>query len=138
MNNMSESSKELIAIIHKLTSATLIDWLQNSLFTWRWWLGVIISIVPWVLWMHYRDKKSTSRLLLVGFFSMIIAFIVNTVGTSFNLWFFEYRVIPVVQIFLPWDFTLIPVSIMVLLQIKPNKFIFVKTLFFASFSAYIA
>ena len=138
MVDMSESSKELIAIVNKLTSAALSDWLQYSLFTWRWWLGVLITIVPWVLWIYYRDKKSTSRLLFVGFFSMIIAFTINTIGTSFNLWFFEYKIIPVIQIFLPWDFTLIPISIMVLLQIKPNKFLFLKILFFASFSAFIA
>ena len=105
MNDMSESSKELYFIVEKLCSRALNDWLQNSFLTWRWWLGVMITIVPWVLWIYFRDKKSTSRLLFVGFFAMIIAFVVNTTGTSFNLWFFEYKTFPVVHVFFPWDFT---------------------------------
>lgn len=138
MNDMSENSKELFDIIYELKNKSLSDWLQNSLFTWHWWLAVIISIVPWIIWIYIRDKQSTNRLLYVGFFAIIIAFIVNLIGISFNLWFFEYRVFPVVQLFMPSDFTLIPVSIMILLQIKPSKYVFIKALFFGAFSAFIA
>jgi hypothetical protein len=138
MENMSESSKQLFAIVKELCNKSLTDWLKNSLFTWQWWLGLTIAIVPWVIWIYFRDKKSTSRLLLVAFFAMIFAFFIDTVGISFNLWFFEYKILPVIQIFFPWDFTLIPIFIMVLLQIKPNKYVFAKALIFAIFSAYIA
>ena len=135
---MLESSKQLFVILQDLCKKSLNDWLQNSLFTWRWWLGIFITVVPWILWIFFRNKKSTNRLLHVGFFAMIFAFIVDTVGVSFTLWFFEYKSFPVVHIFFPWDFTLIPISIMVLLQIKPNSYTFLKALFFAIFSAYIA
>jgi hypothetical protein len=138
MNDLNESSKELFAIVKELSDRELSDWLQNSLFTWQWWAGVTITIAFWIFWIYFRDKKSTSRLLFVGFFAIVFAFIVDTVGISFNLWFFEYKIIPVIQMFLPWDFSLIPVSIMVLLQIKPNKYLFTKALFFATFSAFIA
>jgi len=138
MDGMNESSTQLYTIIQDLCTKSINDWLQHSLFTWRWWVGIIITTVPWILWIYVRDKKSTSRLLHVGFFSIIFAFIVDTVGVSFALWFFEYKTFPVFHIFFPWDFTLIPVSIMILLQIKPNRYIFLKALFFATFSAYIA
>ncbi len=138
MNDMSETSKKIFAMVKELSDKALSDWFQNSLFTWRWWFEVIFSIVIWGLWIYFRDKKSTSRLLAVSFFAMIFAYITDTIGISFNLWFFEYRVVPVIQIFIPWDFSLIPVSIMFLLQIKPNKYVAIKTLFFATFSAYIA
>ena len=138
MGGMTESSKEELAIMQELWHKELNRWQQEALFTWRWWLGVLITIVPWVLWIYFRDKKSTNRLLYVAYFAIIIAFIVNTIGVTLTLWHFEYKVFPVFHMFVPWDFSLIPVSIIVLLQIKPNKFIFIKTLFFASFSAFIA
>lgn len=138
MNDMSESSKQLLGMVNKLWHAAVNTWLQNSLFTWRWWLEVLISIIPWVIWIYFREKKSTNRLLYVGFFAIIIAFIIDTIGISFGLWFYEYRVVPIIQVFIPWDFSLIPVSILLLLQIKPNKFLWIKTLFFAAFSAFIA
>lgn len=138
MDRISESSRKLFTQLQELKNDSLSDWLQNSLFTWRWWLGIVITILPWILWLYIRDKKSTNRLLYVGFFAMIIAFIIDTIGVSFNFWFFEYKIFPVFHIFFPWDFTLIPVSIIILLQIKPNKFVYAKALFFGAFSAYIA
>lgn len=138
MNNMSETSKQLFTLLQEYTKKSINNWIENSLFTWQWWLGVIISIVPWILWIFIRDKKSTNRMLYIGFFAIIFAFIVNTIGISFSLWFYEYEVFPIIHIFFPWDFTLIPVSIMTLLQIKPNSYVFIKTLFFATFSAFIA
>ena len=138
MDNMTDSSKQLFNLLLNLRNKSLDDWLQNSLFTWRWWLGITIAIVPWILWIYVRDKKSTNRLLYVGIFSMVYAFMVDTIGVSFNLWFFEYRIFPVFHIFFPWDFTLIPVFIMILIQVKPYKYVFVKASFFAIFSAFIA
>lgn len=46
MGNMSEASKELFAILQAYSKKALNEWLQNYLFTWQWWLGVVISIVP--------------------------------------------------------------------------------------------
>ena len=135
---MREGSKQVYAMIKDLQKESVNDWLQNSLFTWQWWLGVAITIVPWIIWIFIRDKKSTNRLIHVGFFAMIFAFTVDTIGITYGLWYFEYKVFPVIHIFLPWDFALIPVSIMILLQIKPHSYILIKALFFGVFSAYIA
>lgn len=135
---MSESSKQLLALVMEYTQESLDNWLQHSVFKWQWWLGVFIAIVPWIVWIFIRDKKSTNRLLYVGFFAMIFAFTLDTIGITFGLWFYQYRTFPVIHIFFPWDFTLIPLSIMILLQIKPHSYLLIKTLFFAAFSAYIA
>jgi hypothetical protein len=135
---MDEASKKLYDLLNKLRVESVDDWIKTSLFTWRWWLALIITIVPWVFWIFFRNKRSSDKLLFIGFFSIIFAFVVDTIGVSFNLWYFEYRMFPVFHIFFPWDFTLIPISIMVLLQIKPNKYLLTKALFFASFSAFIA
>ena len=53
---------------------------------------------------------------------MIFAFIKDTIGISFNLFFYRYTVLP------------IPISIMLLLQIKPNSYLLIKVLFFATFA----
>jgi len=134
---MDESAKKLLDTLHEFKTTSLNDWLQNSVFTWRWWFGVIVTIVPWILWIIFRNKRSTYRLLFAGFSGMIFAIIIDTIGVSFNLFFYRYTVLPIVHIFSPWDFTLIPISIMLLLQIKPNSFLLIKVLFFATFAGFV-
>jgi hypothetical protein len=41
-------------------------WLTNIVFSWRWWLAVALSIVPWILWIKIKSKNNTGRLLFVG------------------------------------------------------------------------
>lgn len=138
MDSMSEDSKILYALLQEYTKKSVTEWLQSSLFTWQWWLGVAISIVPWIIWIYIRDKKNTKRLLFIALFAMIFAFVVNTIGVTFGLWFYEYEIFPAIHIYFPWDYTLIPVSIMILLQIKPNSYSLIKGLFYATFSAFVA
>jgi len=34
-------------------------WRTHVLFTRQWWLGVGLSICPWLLWIGFRDKRAT-------------------------------------------------------------------------------
>ena len=100
-------------------------WLSNIVFSWRWWFSVALSIVPWIFWIIIRNKNNTSRLLFVGLVSGIVASILDNIGASYNLWHYDWMVIPFTTVYFPWDFTLFPVSIMILLQFCPkiNKYI---------------
>jgi hypothetical protein len=38
-------------------------WVHDIVVTWRWWVGVILTFLPWIFWFFYRKKESTDRYL---------------------------------------------------------------------------
>ena len=124
---ISQANKEMISV-----------WFKYTLFTWQWWVGVALTIIPWVLWIIFRKKESTNRLLLAGFFVILISSWLDFIGLLFGIWSYYYRVIPFSPAFIPWDFTLLPVTIMFFLQIKPNIHPIYKAIVFAGMSAFVA
>lgn len=112
-------------------------WVENVLFTWQWWLGAGLTVVPWILWFFYRKKESTYRLLAAGLFAMVISSWLDFLGVALNLWHYNYDVLPFLPSYLPWDFTLIPVIIMTLIQFKPHINPFIKAIVFAGLSSFV-
>jgi hypothetical protein len=113
-------------------------WFKYTFLTWRWWLGVGLAIIPWVLWLIFKKKESANRLLFVGFFIMLITSWIDLMGILFGLWSYYFNVVPFSPAFIPWDFTLLPVSIMFLLQIKPKISPVIKAIAFSVFSSFLA
>lgn len=113
-------------------------WLEYTFLTWQWWLGVALTIVPWIAWIIFKKKESANRLLFVGLFVMLISAWLDLMGILFGLWSYYSNVVPFSPAFLPWDFTLLPVTVMFLLQIKPKISPFIKAVAFSGFSSFIA
>lgn len=113
-------------------------WVKYSFLTWQWWLGVCLATIPWVVWMIFKKKESTHRLLLVGLFVMLIASWLDLMGILFGLWSYYFNVVPFSPSSIPWDFTLLPVSIMFLLQFKPTFSPIIKAIGFSVFSSFMA
>jgi hypothetical protein len=126
-NSISQANVEMIKV-----------WLKYSFLTLQWWLGVCLAIIPWVLWMIFRKKESTNRLLFVGFFVMLISSWLDLIGILFGLWSYDFNVVPFSPAFVPWDFTLLPISIMFFIQIKPKVSPIIKGIAFSVFSSFIA
>ena len=112
-------------------------WLSDILFTWRWWLGTALSIIPWVIWVKYRKKDSTYRLLLAGAFTIIATSLLDFIGSCYKLWYYDSKVLPLIPTYIPWDFTLFPVSVMFILQLKPKVNRFVKALLFSFVNSFV-
>jgi hypothetical protein len=116
----------------------LIDiWFNEIVFNWRWWFEVVLAIIPWIIWIKIRDKTDTARLLFVGLAVMIVTNFLDIIGASFNLWHYDYKIFPCIPIYLPWDMTLFPVSVMFMLQFKPETNVFIKALIFAFLCAFV-
>jgi xanthine/uracil permease len=132
-----KQAEKLYDLIEKIHDKKIDFWLENVLLTWQWWLGVSLTVVPWILWFFLRKKESTHRLLYAGFFAMFISSWFDYIGVSLGLWHYYYDVLPMVPSYLPWDFALIPVTIMFLIQFKPQANRYIKALIFAGGSAFI-
>lgn len=112
-------------------------WLSEIVFSWRWWINVALTIIPWIVWIYKRDKEKSRVLLFLGLIVIIMTNCLNNIGLSYHLWHYDYKIFPDVLMFVPWDYSLFPVGIMFMLQIKPEISAFIKAILFASLTAFI-
>jgi hypothetical protein len=104
--------------IEQLIDQKIQFWFDHVLFSGLWWMGVALSIIPWILWFFIRKRESTDRLLYIAFYVMSIAVVLDILGDQLGLWHYRYHVIPVLPTYFPWDITLMPLTILVFLQIS--------------------
>lgn len=136
--NVDRQMDDAYYLVEKANDHMTRIYMDHVLFTWQWWVALFLCIAPWVLWIIYRKKDSTWRLLSSGMFVMLISSWLDSVGSSFDFWHYHYDVLPTIPSYEPWDFTLMPVTIMFLLQIMPNINPFLKAVVFGILSAFVA
>jgi hypothetical protein len=124
--------------IEQLINQKIQIWADHVVFSGLWWMGVGLSIIPWIIWFFIRKKESTDRILYVGFYVMSLSTTLDILGDQIGFWHYRFNVIPVLPTYLPWDVTLMPLMIMILLQIKPQINPWYKAIFFALLSSYAA
>ncbi|KGP72790.1 CBO0543 family protein [Pontibacillus yanchengensis] len=125
-------------LIEKANDMITSIFFESVLFSLQWWIGFILAVVPWVLWIFLRKKDSTWRLLTAGLFVLFVSSWFDLIGISLGLWHYHSEVVPTIPAFFPWDFTLLPVITMALIQIKPNVNPVIKAIIFAFLSSYVA
>lgn len=105
--------------------------------TWQWWVGLALFIIPWLVWIKYRKKDSTGRLLLAGLLIIILSLTIDLAALSMGLWSYPLIIIPLAPfLFLPYHFSLAPVGIMFALQIKPQMNSLLKGILFSAIAAF--
>lgn len=131
---LDENLDQIKLLIHKKVEI----WYEHVLFSDLWWLGVFLSVAPWVLWAILHNKESTDRLLYTGFVVSTLSTILDILGDQLDLWEYKFNVIPVLPTYFPWDLTLMPVTVMTLIEWRPKINPFIKAVGFAFLASYIA
>ena len=112
-------------------------WSSSIIFSWRWWINIALTVLPWVIWLKVRDKENTSRLLFVGVITMLVTNCLNNIGLNYHLWHYDWKITPLTLMFIPWDYALFPVGIMLLIQVKPKVSVYIKAFIFAFITAFV-
>lgn len=123
--------------MHQATVYLADVWLKSTVFTWRWWLLLFISIVPWVIWIKFRPKESTACILYGGSVVILLTYYMDAIGLSLGLWSYPTELVPLIPHYITWDFCVIPIAAMFTLQIKPNTNPFIKAIVLGIVGAYI-
>lgn len=102
-------------------------WLQNSLFTWQWWLLLALAIIPWFIWWRLVDKRRLFEILTFGLTILFISIILDIIGQSYLLWIYPHRIHwATAPPILPYDTTVMPVAYMLTYQYATSWKAFIK------------
>jgi hypothetical protein len=130
---IDDNENELKELVHQKIDI----WSEHVVFSGIWWFGVVLSVLPWLIWLKYRKKDSSNRILFAGYFVMVISLCLDVIGDQLGLWHYRFVVIPFLPTYIPFDITLMPLSVMLLIQIKPKLNPLFKAVVFALLSCYV-
>lgn len=112
-------------------------WMKNTVFHWDFWVSIFFVLFSVIFWIVIRKKESSNRLLFSGMFVLIITSWFDLIGAEYGKWYYTGVIIPTIPSFVPWDWFLIPILVMTLIQIKPKISPIFKGLIFAAVSVFI-
>jgi hypothetical protein len=111
-----EDISKLIELKQILTDLRSEHWINNVIFTSNWWILLLISIFPWIIWWKFVNKKRFIEILLFGALISIYSILLDDIGSYYLLWMYEYQLVPISPRLNPVDLTLIPVTYMFMYQ----------------------
>jgi hypothetical protein len=95
-------------------------WVQDDLFTWKWWLLLAATIIPWILWIKFHDKKKTFEILSYGLIWSVLSSLFDVIGGELIFWGYPDKLLPMVPPLFPADITVIPVIFMFIYQFSKS------------------
>jgi len=108
-------------LLHEANGVLFKVWMEEIVFTWRWWVEIAIMIISWIyFWYFLRKKPDTYRLVCAGFFTMMVSTYFDTVGMALRLWGYPSKEIPLIPPYITWDLSAIPIITMMFLHYKPK------------------
>ncbi len=109
LQDIQEAQKQLFELNYNY-------WIDEVLFSFNWWILIILMVVPWFLWWRFVDKKRLVEIALMGILVIITAVTIDTIGVSFLLWSYSYDIIQMIPFLIPIDFVIVPICYMVVYQ----------------------
>lgn len=101
------------ANMHRLV---LTKWLNQDVFSVRWWSLIALIIVSYIICFSLLDKRRASTLFLFGALICVGEAVAEDVGINFLLWSCQVPVLPIIPcLFVPY-LTVIPAFYMLIYQ----------------------
>jgi len=116
MKELSPSFIEESEIQNKADIALRESWKSDILFTWQWWLLLALAIIPWLVWWMLVDRKRIFEILTYGLMIMTVSTLFDAIGVELDLWEYHYQLIPLLDVFIVYDVSVIPVTYMLIYQ----------------------
>jgi len=114
------SIEQLAEMVRLLTQARIENWLGECVGSWRWWLLLGVSIIPWLFWIKVAARKQIHELMLFGLFMILGSLTLDELGFELSLWSYPFSLIPVFPRLASADYTMLPVVYMLVYQYFPT------------------
>lgn len=95
-------------------------WLKETFLQWEWWLLLALTTIPWIIWWKIVDRKRLFEILTYGFLVMTVSVIFDAIGVEFDFWEYKPQIVPLFDVFVTYDFSVMPVIYMVVYQFFDN------------------
>ncbi|HWO97424.1 MAG TPA: CBO0543 family protein [Bacillus sp. (in: firmicutes)] len=102
--------------INKLNEMMMDYWINNFIFSAKWWFLLALTIVPWFLWWKIADKSRIIEILLYGLFIISISTILDVMGWNYSFWVYPDTLLGLCTPLVPIDYTLLPIFYMLAYQ----------------------
>jgi hypothetical protein len=91
-------------------------WSTQELFSFPWFFNIAILITFYIVWIKLVDKQRLRDLLLFGSFIAVSANFIDIVAITIGLWEYKVRLFPISPAPFPFDYTVIPILYMLVMQ----------------------
>lgn len=102
-----------------LWNALLAQW-QTAITTPKYWGILAIIILAYIVWYNLTDKTRLVDLLFYGSLVTVMTSLVDLYGTTAGLWYYKIRILPLTTSVFLRDWTLIPLTYMLVQQYSSN------------------
>ncbi|WP_144854837.1 CBO0543 family protein [Paenibacillus cremeus] len=126
MENSYPSYDDLQQAREQLRQLSYQHWIHHDLLTWRWWLLLTLTIVPWIIWWRVANKSRRQETLLYGALIAIFAISLDDVGTHLLWWGYPDKLFQSIPPLIPADLTLVPVFMMLVYQLLQDWKLFLS------------
>lgn len=109
-------ANRILDLTSEITRLDIYEWRYLDLFTWQWWLLVIVLIIPWLVFIKKVDKKRLPETLLLGTWVMIISETFDHIGYELGMWTYLVEIFPLFPRFEEVNFSVLPVTYMLIYQ----------------------
>lgn len=130
---------DILHFQEKLAGLRKAYFFQDELFSYQWWLIVVMMLTCWVVWGILLDRKRFRNILLIGCLSMGFALVLDDIGLTMARWNYPYKIVYFTTRLSLVDMVILPVAFMLIYQYcrKWATYIIFSVLF-ALFAAFIA
>jgi hypothetical protein len=116
MDNNYETLKKIMGLQNQITELEIYRWLEFQLFTWNWWLLVILFVVPWIILIRLIERKRIIEILLFGTITSHFTIYLDDVGKELMFWVYPIELTPFAHRADPFDVTMLPIAYMLIYQ----------------------
>ena len=110
----------ILEYVKLLYQSSFQNWIDNVVFTPRWWIILGLLVVPWIVWYRLVYKKRIIEMLAYGLVMSGIILLIDEVGCELTLWTYPVKLIPIFPRLMAISSSLAPTVYMLLYQYFPK------------------
>jgi hypothetical protein len=117
MDKQTPSWNDVVKLQEQLKDAANDYWMHHTLFTWQWWVLLILTFLPWIIWWKIVNKQRIGEYLYFGVLIAIMTTTLDSIGSSMMWWVYPHQLIRILPPLVPVDLSIIPCLMMVIYQV---------------------
>lgn len=123
---MSKDQIQSIAELKKIELHYSKEWLDywmkySSFDSWQFWVVLALLIIPLLLLLFFMDWKKSLQLGFYGYNVHVFFTYIDVFGAEEALWFYPYKILPILPVNISLDVSLVPVSYMFVYQLVMHR-----------------